>query len=298
VKSFYATLRRCAFAVLPRNRLGDYVAGLLDFFRVHKRLPKKNSWLLNDYLFYLKNSPEINDPARFFVTDKEFVKIFVSGIVGNEFNVPTLAVLRTTRDVDDFVFPESCCVKPSHASGLVLLREKGEPLDRAIIKSWLFLNYYDKNREVNYRFLQPKVIVEPLLFGDANILDFKIFCFEGSPRMIQVDFDRRANHSRNFFSIDWVELNFAAVYPRNPRTIQKPSRLDDMLKCARLLSARFGLVRVDFYSNESEFYVGEITNVSENALFRISPQSAEESVSKLIFQGVLDEDLKKPEFLS
>jgi hypothetical protein len=167
---------------------------------------------------------------------QEFVKTYVRQKAGDRYVVPTLALLRRANQVDDFPFPPDCCIKPTHASGELLLRKGEQLVDRQRVKSWFSLNYYLKSREPHYLRLVPKVIVEPLIFGSDAIYDYKIFCFEGYPRIIQVDLDRFSNHKRKFFDTAWNELDFSIIYPRASREIRRPDTLDEMLAVARALA--------------------------------------------------------------
>jgi hypothetical protein len=49
------------------------------------------------------------------------------------------------------------------------------------------------------------------------------------------------------------------------------------------LSKPFSLVRVDFYSNGQEFYVGEITNLSGAALATFDSFESEMIASEILF---------------
>jgi hypothetical protein len=267
---------------LPRTPAGDRLYHRIQFYRQHGRLPN-GALLWNDMWFRVKTSDEIDDPLRVFVSDKEHVKQYVKAVVGDEFNVPTLAVLRNPAEVDAFDFPADCCIKPTHASARVILRRDGALVDRERIKRWFSINYYDRGRERNYRRLKPKVIVEPLIFGETNVEDFKIFCFNGEPRIIQVDVDRYINHTRKYFDKDWNELDFSIIYPRAAGTFPRPDNLGVMLDVARKLSAQFSFVRIDLYSDNRQVLVGEITNCSENAGGFFVPGSAEQKASKLMF---------------
>jgi hypothetical protein len=239
--------------------------------------------LWNDVWYRVKTSDEIVDPLRVFVSDKEHVKQFVREKLGDEYNVPTIAVLRSAGEVDSFDFPADCCIKPTHASGQVILRTDGAPVDRERIKRWFGIDYYRFGREWNYRGLQPKVIVEPLIFGGTNVEDFKIFCFRGVPRLIQVDIDRHTNHTRKFFDVEWNEQDFSIIYPRSAADFPRPASLDKMLAAARTLSAPFSFVRIDLYSDGDQVLVGEVTNCSENAGGFFVPRSAERRASELMF---------------
>jgi hypothetical protein len=267
---------------LPYGDTGDRLYHYLNFMRKHRRAPN-GTMLWNDVWYRVKTSDEILEPLRVFVSDKEHVKQFVKAELGDEFNVPTLAVLRRPEDVDTYDFPADCCIKPTQASGQVILRKDGAPVDRDRIKRWFAINYYYAGREWNYRALKPKVIVEPLIFGGTNVEDFKIFCWNGEPRIIQVDLDRYIAHTRKFFDTGWNELDFSILYPRSAAEYARPASLDKMLYAARKLAAPFTFVRIDLYSDGDQVLVGEITNCSENAGGVFVPPSAERRASELMF---------------
>ncbi len=227
---------------------------------MHKRLPG-NRLLFNDVLYRIKTTEEITSPLRVFVSDKEFVKLYVKAVAGDQYNVPTLKVLHTIEEARDYQFPASCCIKPTHMSGQVILREQDSSVDFEKIDKWLKTVYYSHtSREVNYKTLTPKVIVEPLIFGGVNPTDYKIFCYMGKPKLIQVDIDRYIEHTEKFFDTDWNVLSFSIHYPRSRSSIEKPQNLDKMLRVASMLSSHFNFVRIDLYSDGDDCLVGEITN--------------------------------------
>jgi hypothetical protein len=267
---------------LPYSRAADNLFHRVLFYRKHHRLPSREM-LWNDMWYRVKTSGEIEDPLRRFVSDKELVKQYVRETIGEQYNVPTLAVLHSPAEVDAYEFPANCCIKPTHASSHVILRVDGSPVDRALIKSWFSLNYYKVGRERNYLLLEPKIIVEPLIFGTTAVEDFKFFCWRGEPRMVQQDFDRHTHHTRKFFDTDWNEQDFSTIYPRLTRPTPRPDTLPQMLEVARALSAPFSLVRIDLYTDNKQVLVGEITNCSANAGDFFLPRSAERKASQLMF---------------
>jgi hypothetical protein len=237
----------------------------------------------NDVLHRIKTSDDILDPVRVFVSDKEYLKVYVKAVVGERYAVPTLGIIRREQDVDTFTFPDQCVIKATQTSGCVILRKGGEPIDRKRIKSWFHVNYYRLNREANYKSLQPKVIVEPLLFGNSNVQDYKVFCVNGRPKLIQVDVDRYIGHKRKYFDADWNEQDFSIKYPRTTSAIPKPKNFDEMMAVAAKLSEAFWFVRIDLYSNDEEVYVGEITHCADNADGRFMPATAEQRLSQYLF---------------
>jgi hypothetical protein len=270
---------------LPENRLGDRIYAYVLFVLDHGLRPK-SQMLFNDVLYKIKTSDEILDPLRLLVSDKELLKLFVTAVVGDQFNVPTIDVIRDVSVVDDYEFPPRCCIKSTHGNMQIIFRLDGEPVDRELIKSWFSYNQYrNGNRGANYKTLRPKVIVEPLVFDRSSIEDYKVFCLNGVPKMIQVDFDRSSGHKRRLFDCDWNPLDYSLSIPNFPGDIPKPANLDLMLDLAKKLSARFGFVRIDLYSDGISCKVGEITNCHGGARRKFIPRDGEIGASMLIFTG-------------
>ena len=267
---------------LPYTRFFDNLYHRLLFLKKHHRFPKQQM-MWNDVWFRIKTSGEIENPLRVYVSDKEQVKDYVRQTIGEKYNVPTIAVLRSPAEVDSFDFPARCAIKPTHASTHVCLRSNGEPIDRERIKKWFALNYYYSGRERNYRSLEPKVIVEPLIFDTTNVEDYKIFCWRGTPKFVMVDIDRHAHHTRKIFDPQWNEQDFSMTYPHASGVMPKPATLGEMLLVARALSAPFSFVRIDLYTDGQRVLVGEVTNCSANASAPFLPPAAEQYASKLMF---------------
>lgn len=272
---------------MPQNRSGDKIVSYINFLMNNNRLPKKQ-FSLNDVLYSIKTSDEILDPLRAFVSDKEFLKLFVSATLGDQYNVPTLDVIRNIKALDTYIFPPICCIKPTHASGEAIIRRNNEPLDMERIKSWFKLNYYLVTREANYKLLKPKIIVEPLVFKGACIEDYKFLCYRGEPRLVWVDIDRYTHHKRKVFDSDWNELGFSITKPRSEAPFKKPKNFSQMLEIASRLASQFSFVRIDLYSDGNSILVGEITNCSGNAGERFLPPESEPEASRILFDSDVD----------
>jgi hypothetical protein len=267
---------------LPQNRMFDYLVSLLIFMRSHRRLPKVQGGLFNDSLFYLKTTDEILDPLRVYISDKEYVKTYIKEKVGDAYNVPTLDVVNTLKEALAYDFPAHCVIKPTHMSGPVMFRRDGSEIDYEVIRKWFASNYYLSGREANYKHLKPKLIIEPYIFGKAGVEDYKFFCVNGKPCVVQVDGSRHIHHTRNFYTTDWQELPFSAMFPKGP-TIRRPDNLEKMLEMAAILSKDFNIIRVDLYSDDKSILVGELTNCPGNATMRFVPKEGEVKMTRLMF---------------
>ena len=279
MRAFYRLVKR----IIPRNRFGDRLLGLAYFVVKQRRLPTRQP-LFNDVLYRIKTTEEILDPLRVFVSDKEFVKLYVKAVAGEEYNVPTYAVLRTPNEIDAYDFPTECCIKPTHASGAYLFRHGGEPIDRDEIKRWFSLDHYKATREANYRRLVPKVIVEPLLSQDGGLLDYRFFCVDGKAKFITVDSGwTTSKRSRQLFDAGWNRQSYSLGYPPGTGVQERPANFATMKEVAEKLAAGFTFIRVDFYSDGQTCMVGELTNCHANAGGRFIPPEAEREASRLLF---------------
>ena len=103
--------------------------------------------------------------------------------------------------------------------------------------------------------------------------DYKFFCFNGEPAVIQVDLDRFTNHQRVFYDLSWKKQPFGLLYPYCERVVSKPDNLATMIDIAKKLSEGIRFCRVDLYSWEKKTIFGEITFFPECGFGRFYPQS-------------------------
>lgn len=259
-------------AFLPKSELGDRVFSVVLFtVKLRYRPNLKHPVTYNDFMLKLKLSAVGMNPLREFIADKEYVKLYLAAKIGDEHNVPTLAVLRSPEEVDRFTFPPRCIIKPTHSSGQVILRtDEAMAVDRATVKAWFDLRYYAFSREGVYKHLVPKVIVEEFLAYDGNEFprDYKFYCFHGEPRYIQVEWGRDTPDPVRFYQTPEWSKRLPTLMPDPHNDPQPaPKKLAEMVACARTIAEDFRpFIRVDMYTDERTFLVGEITNYPANCM--------------------------------
>jgi len=272
-------------AAVPKNGSGDILMSWINFVGVHKRLPKRRGGSLNDALYYQKISDAMHEPLRTFVTDKEFLKDYVRVKVGAEHVVPTIAILTGPDEARRYDYPENCVIKPTHLSGHVIIRHGNEPIEFEYLLYWFKINQYENTRERNYKNLNPKIIDEPIIFGELFCDDYKVFCVNGHAKMIEVDTDRFEDHRRNYYSPGWDALDFGIKIPLGPLT-PRPANLSRLVALAEEMAADFPFVRVDLYTNGEAIYVGELTFCHENASGRFTSPAGEAHCAEIMFDGI------------
>ena len=177
------------------------------------------------------------------------------------------------------LLPDKFVLKCTHGSNYNIICSNKNTFDKdkakTEINKWQKENYGYKYGEYFYCRIKPRIICEKYLEdNNGELLDYKIHCFGGTPRLIQVDFDRNTGkrHTRNFFDIDWNKIPVSVLYPRNKeRSLDKPKYLNEMLKYAAGLSKDFPMVRVDFYYLEDKIIFGELTFAHGCGLEKITP---------------------------
>lgn len=237
----------------------------------------------SEHLTALKLSGEMRSPMRARITDKETLKDYVVETLGASYAVPTLAILRNAEEIDRYRFPDTCMIKPTHSSGRFVARRGGDrPVPRDELKSWLAHDYYSVHREVNYRRLTPKIIVEELvLFGGELPRDYKIHCFHGRPKLIHVIANALAGGASSaIYSARWTPLPIEINKPGG-LDAARPENLDDMLSAASRLARPFSFSRVDLYTDGKRILVGELTSLPAAGSLSIRPAAAEYALGKL-----------------
>lgn len=200
------------------------------------------------------------------MVDKYEVRNYIKNIIGEEYLIPLIGVYDSFEEIDFDKLPNQFVLKCTHDSGgIVICYDKSKfniDAARKKINKHLKRNYYYSGREWPYKNIKPRIICEKYMVDESGteLKDYKIFCFNGVPRIIQVDFNRFKEHKRNMYDTGWNYIPISYNYPSDSnKLIKKPRNLEDMLKFAKMLSQNYPFVRVDFYSIYNKIYFGEIT---------------------------------------
>ncbi len=281
---FLEWLGTAILGVLPDTRAVNSAIAQMFYFAFNKRFPNlREPRTFTDRLITLKLSEDARDPRRVAVTDKELVKEFVARTIGPDHVVPTAAILRTSEEIDAYVFPLPCVVKATHSSQEVMaLETQPDKTRRRILKYWLRKSYFDANREPNYKTLEHKLIVEPLIGGAfGDIRDIKVLCFHGRAKLVWVDYDRFTEHTRDFFTLDGERVPVSYRRRSIGRPFPYPEQLADLRAFSEKLSAGFSFMRVDFYIVDGTLLVGELTSFISNCVMTFQPPHAEVAFGRL-----------------
>lgn len=185
---------------------------------------------------------------------------------GEEYIIPTLGVWEHFDDIDFDKLPDKFVLKCTHDSGgLVICRDKSKfdkEAARKKLEKCLKRNYFLYGREWPYKNVPPRIIAEKYMVDESGVelKDYKIFCFHGVPKIIEVDFNRFVGHKRNLYTTSWELIDLEICYPSDENfKIAKPEHLEKLLQLATVLSQDIPHIRTDFYVINGKIYFGELT---------------------------------------
>ena len=237
-----------------------------------RKINLKNPRNLIEKFYWLECNADLSLMTR--CADKYAVRGFVTERGCGEILNTLYAKWDQPEEIDLSVLPDSFILKTNNGSGdSMIVRDKGEADDDRI-RSY-FRQQYDKkygrrNAQFHYCMIEPCIIAEKLLAPEntslgASLVDYKVWCFDGTAKYILVIFNRQKdNMSIALYDTGWNPLpqflNPSSHYQYHPEIeVPEPESLDEMLKYASVLSEGFPEVRVDFYEVEGKPVFGEMT---------------------------------------
>jgi hypothetical protein len=251
---------------------------LVYFFALKRRLYLEKPVTYTEKIQWLKLYDRRPEYTK--MVDKYEAKSYVANLIGDKYIIPTLGVWNNFSDIDFGSLPNQFVLKTTHDSGGVVICSDKSSFDlkkaRKKINKSLKKDFYLLTREYPYKNIKPRIIAEKYMVDETGdeLKDYKIFNFDGKPKLIQVDFGRFTKHKRNLYSINWNFIDATIQYPNDPNyKIEKPKELDKMLELARTLSQNIPHVRTDFYSIADRIYFGELTFYHGSGYERFTPES-------------------------
>lgn len=254
---------------------------LTPFNLLYKISPEKELELIfrikQGYKLHLKNPKTYNEKLQWIklydhnllmpkCCDKFTVRKFVENQGCGEILNRLIWQGFTPEDIPFDLLPKRFVIKATHGSTFNIICKDKEKLNRKYVinqcEKWLNAKFLPCYGEWFYGIEKPRIIIEEYIESsdDEQLRDYKVFCFNGIPKLIRVDTDRFTNHKMDFYDCEWNSIPNAGMgCPVSGRNIEKPSCLSKLLMYASKLSEPFYHARVDFYIVNSQIIFGEIT---------------------------------------
>ncbi|NDO49562.1 hypothetical protein FMM75_09140 [Lachnospiraceae bacterium MD335] len=250
------------------------------YLKMGKKLDLENPVTFNEKIQWLKIYDR--NPLKRELADKVKVRDYISKEIGERYLVP---IIGTYDFFDQIVFeklPNQFVLKCNHGSGWnEVVRDKSKmdiPKVKRNFDYWMSLDYaFFSGFEMHYKNIERKILIEQYIEQlDGTLYDYKIHCFKGIPKCIQVIGDRNIhNHTAKqaFYNTYWHRLNMnTGDFLQYNNEVIKPLRLDEMLAIAGKLSRPFRYVRIDLYEVGGQVKFGEITFTPNSGIYPWEPK--------------------------
>jgi hypothetical protein len=263
---------------------------------------------LQEKILWRKLYEDMSEAVR--LADKVAVRDYVRDVVGEEYLVEALAIVKNANDLDFEALPASFVIKVNNGSGSNIIVHEHSELNvasvRRIIDGLLRFQYGRRLGEHWYAEIEPQVLVERLLVDREHgvPIEYRFHVFHGKAEFVQVVTSRaftpdplpgvlkpseghayvghKAVHST--YGMDWQPAPFhfrSAVQP-TPKLERTPGAAGEMVEVAEKLAGDWGYVRVDLYCiDDRHVYFGEMTFAHNSGLFLFRPEHWNEHFGSL-----------------
>ena len=231
-------------------------------------------------------------PLKTRCADKILVHEYCKEKLGEDICIPIIKTYNKAEDIKWDELPDQFVIKCNHGSGMNIIVKDKKKLDkgaaRAKLAKWLKHDFtFDNGYEMHYHNIKRKILAEKFMSdGHADLVDFKIFCFNGVPKMCLVIGNRNSKTGsyRNYYDMDFNFINLSKTRHKNNPKIRdkKPEQFEKMKEYAAKLSEDFKFVRVDFYEIDGKVYLGELTFTPASGLFNYTDKKKEIEIGNLL----------------
>ena len=241
-----------------------------------KKLNLDNPRTYNEKLQWIKLYDR--KPLYTKIVDKFEVRKYVADMIGEKYLIKLIGLYNSVDEIDWAALPNAFALKCTHGSGSnIICRDKSShdiKTGKIQLRKWMKQNWFWVGREWPYRNIMPRIICEELLTNNYGEIpeDYKVLCFNGKAKMIQVQSGRFVDLRIDFYDVQWnktdISITFGKLHGSNSlvNTLQnseiifnKPQLLEEMLQLSEILSQNTYHTRVDWYIVENKLYFGEIT---------------------------------------
>ncbi|RTE53231.1 glycosyltransferase [Arenibacter aquaticus] len=214
------------------------------------------------------------------LVDKHAVKTYVTKKVGAQYLNETLGLYNKGSEVDFDKLPDQFVIKGVHGYHFNLIVKDKAKLNRLksrfLLKKWMNKNqYYRGGMEWAYKDVKPLLMAETYLeeMGKTTLNDYKFFCFNGTPKFVQIDMERGTKDYRCYYDMDWNKLDlYTEKIPFYEGEVQRPENFEEMKSVAFRLADQLPFTRVDLYSIQGKTLFGEMTFYPSDARNRFLPE--------------------------
>jgi len=255
--------------------------------RLNLKHPKRFTEKLQVYKMKYRN------PEMLRCTDKFEVRRYIEEKGMGQYLIPLIGIYDRVEDIDFNALPQQFVAKTTDGGGgnqVLVCKNKGRLAESEFkdkLDGWMGMpKAKNSGREWAYENGYPRRILIEKLIGDekqADLLDYKFFCFNGKVACVYGISDRQVGVSAQLGIYD-VDFNKLAVDRCDERhqivPLQKPLNYQKMVDLSEKLSSNFPHVRVDLYNINGCIYFGELTFYDGSGYMKFNPDDFDEQLGE------------------
>ena len=243
-----------------------------------KKLNLKKPTTFNEKIMWLKLNTYYKNNKITDCVDKVKVKEFIKEKGYEKIVVPNIAIYNNTKEIQWDELPNSFVLKCNFGCGYNIICKNKSKLSetetKKTLEKWMKEEFYTKNAEVQYKYVDKKILCEKFLGED--IKDYKFFCFNGEPKFLYVSsgLGEHDNPKIGYYDLQLNELNIKrdGYEILKKEELEIPKNFEEMIEISKGLSSEFPFVRVDLYSINDRVYFSELTFVPTGGVMKIQPE--------------------------
>ena len=204
------------------------------------------------------------DARKATCTDKWEVREFVANKGLSDILVPVYGNAHTSADDLNLAeLPDKFVVKATHGCGMNYICGNKSAVDicelRKLLQNWLDTTFGTYAFEIHYAKIPHRFYVEQYLGDGDEMVDYKFFCYHGTPSFVEVCSSRKSGLRLAIYDMDWHNPDAITERRHTDQLMECPPNFDRMKEIAATLSADFTFVRVDLYNVGGKIYFSELT---------------------------------------
>jgi hypothetical protein len=267
-------------SIIPQSviaKIPDKMFIYLQYYQTKKKfLNLRNPQTYSEKLQWIKINGNLLAYQDY--ADKYKVRDYIAKTVGEKYLIPIYGCWDTFEDIPFELFPEKFALKDTHGSGNNFICTDKSKIDmdklRKDVNRWLQENFYYTQREIQYKYIKPRLICEKYIEDETGELrDYKLTCSNGQIDFIEVHSNRSVNHTVLLTDGNWVPLEYKTIMPIPDPILPKPDNYDELMTVTKKLAKDFPFVRIDLYIVEGQIYFGELTFTPGDGTFPFVGQS-------------------------
>lgn len=236
-------------------------------YELHLNNPKT----FNEKIQYIKLYGASDLKRR--LSDKILARSFAAEKIGAQYLKPVLQICSKYEEIDFDKLPDSFVIKCCHGCKWQAIIENKErhinngniQFTQNKITGWLEQEFWPWGGfEMQYKGIEPKIIIEPLLRENLELLspEINVYCFNGTPKIIVKIHGGVPDNSPGAVTIYDESLRcIENIFNFKEDVIDAPA--DENIKLALLLSGELSknidFVRVDWMIYKNQLYFAEMT---------------------------------------